>query len=64
MCASMLDTKPEHVSICIDIKQRKEKKCKNVTDENGIIKLYNKQRTLFKETFSCLIKILKKTYCF
>lgn len=47
----MLDTKPEEVRICIDIEQRKEKKCKSANYENGIIKLYNKQRTLFKETF-------------
>lgn len=57
----MLDTKPE-VRICIDIEQRKEKKCKNANNENGIIKLYNKQRTFFKETFFCLIKILKKRH--
>lgn len=60
----MPDTKPEEVRIYIDIKQRKEKKCKNATVENGIIKLYKKQRTLFRETISCPIKILKKTYCF
>lgn len=60
----MLNTKPEEIRICIDIKQKRERNAKLLQMKMESLNYTTKQIKSLRETISHHTKILKKTYCF